>query len=144
MTTGLDIVKQFESCRLKAYLCPVGIPTIGWGHTKDVNLGDTCTQEQADVWLQEDWAESIKDVQRYIKVPLQQNQLQALASFVYNLGANAFAKSTLLKKVNVQDWEGAEKEFGRWVYGTVKGVKGILPGLVRRRLAESKLFAGKS
>lgn len=136
--TGLNIIKQFEGCKLKAYLCPAGIPTIGYGHTKDVKLGDTCTQEQAEKWLMDDYYIAEQQVKRLITVPLTANQLGALVSFVFNLGSGSLMGSTLRRKLNTGDYKGAALEFDKWVYS--KGQK--LNGLIARRKAEKELFNG--
>ena len=134
--TGLDIVKEAEGLRLSAYLCPAGIPTIGYGHTKGVKLGDTCTKEQAEKWLENDFFTAKRDVKAVVKVPLKENQLDALASFVFNLGVRKLIQSTLLKKLNAGDYNGAAAEFDKWVFaGKVK-----LNGLVKRRAKERELF----
>ena len=134
--TGLDIVKEAEGLRLSAYLCPAGIPTIGYGHTKGVKLGDTCTREQAEEWLENDFFMAKQDVKAVVKVPLKENQLDALASFVFNLGVRKLIQSTLLKKLNAGDYSGASAEFDKWVFaGKVK-----LNGLIKRRAKERKLF----
>jgi lysozyme len=135
---GLALIKVYESCRLKAYL-DTGkppVPTIGWGHTKGVKLGDKCTQAQADAWLVEDMASAERDIARLVTVPLEQHQFDALVSFVYNLGGTNFATSTLLRKVNARDYAGAAGQFGRWIYDD--GV--IQNGLVLRRADERSLF----
>ena len=134
--TGLDIVKEAEGLRLSAYLCPAGIPTIGYGHTKGVKLGDTCTKEQAEKWLENDFFTAKQEVKAVVKVPLKENQLDALASFVFNLGVRKLIQSTLLKKLNAGDYSGAAAEFDKWVFaGKVK-----LIGLIKRRAKERKLF----
>lgn len=134
--TGLDIVKEAEGLRLSAYLCPAGIPTIGYGHTKGVKLGDTCTKEQAEKWLENDFFTAKQEVKAVVKVPLRENQLDALASFVFNLGVRKLTQSTLLKKLNAGDYNGAAAEFDKWVFaGKVK-----LNGLVKRRAKERQLF----
>lgn len=134
--TGLDIVKEAEGLRLSAYLCPAGIPTIGYGHTKGVKLGDTCTKEQAEKWLENDFFTAKQEVKAVVKVPLRENQLDALASFVFNLGVRKLTQSTLLKKLNAGDYSGAAAEFDKWVFaGNVK-----LNGLIKRRAKERKLF----
>ena len=134
--TGLDIVKEAEGLRLSAYLCPAGIPTIGYGHTKGVKLGDTCTREQAEEWLEKDFFMAKQDVKAVVRVPLSENQLDALASFVFNLGVRKLTQSTLLKKLNAGDYSGAAAEFDKWVFaGKVK-----LNGLIKRRAKERKLF----
>jgi len=133
---GKSIVRKFEGCKLTAYLCPAGIPTIGYGHTHNVKLGDTCTQQQADEWLEDDFYMACNDVKAVVKVPLTDNQLDALGSFVFNLGVRKLIQSTLLKKLNSGDYQGAAQEFDKWVYvGKVK-----LKGLVIRRAAERKIF----
>lgn len=134
--TGLDIVKEAEGLRLSAYLCPAGIPTIGYGHTKGVKLGDTCTKEQAEKWLENDFFTAKQEVKAVVKVPLRENQLDALASFVFNLGVRKLIQSTLLKKLNAGDYNGAAAEFDKWVFaGKVK-----LNGLIKRRAKERQLF----
>lgn len=134
--TGQDIVKFYEGCRLEAYLCPAGIPTIGYGRTKNVKLGDRCTQQQAEVWLEDDFFKAKTEVRAVVKVPLTQNQLDALASFVFNLGVRKLTQSTLLKKLNAGDYKDAAAEFDKWVYANGKK----LNGLIKRRAAERKLF----
>jgi len=134
---GLDIIKLFESLRLKAYQDSVGVWTIGWGHTKGVKAGDTCTVSQADQYLRDDCADAEFDVKRLVKVPLNQNQFDALGSFTFNLGGPNLAKSTLLRKLNGADYVGAALEFPRW--NQAGGV--VLPGLVKRRAAEQTLFS---
>lgn len=134
--TGLEIVKFYEGLKLKAYLCPAGIPTIGYGHTKNVKLGDTCTEQEAEEWLDDDFFASVIDVKAVVKVPLTDNQLDALASFVFNLGVRKLIQSTLLKKLNSEDYTGAAQEFDKWVYAG----KTKLNGLIKRRASERKLF----
>ncbi len=134
--TGLDIVKLYEGLRLDAYLCPAGVPTIGYGHTKDVKLGDRCTQQQAEEWLEDDFFMAKTDVRAVVKVPITQNQLDALGSFVFNLGVRRLIQSTLLKKLNARDYSGAAAEFDKWVFAGGKK----LNGLVKRRAAEKQLF----
>lgn len=134
--TGLDIVKEAEGLRLSAYLCPAGIPTIGYGHTKGVKLGDTCTREQAEEWLENDFYMAKQDVKAVVRVPLRENQLDALASFVFNLGVRKLIQSTLLKKLNAGDYSGAAAEFDKWVFAD----KVKLNGLIKRRAKERQLF----
>lgn len=136
--TGMNIVKFYEGLRLQAYLCPAGVPTIGYGHTQNVKLGMTCNQKQAEEWLESDFFLAKRDVKAVVKVPLKENQLDALASFVFNLGVRKLIQSTLLKKLNAGDYSGAACEFDKWVFGG--GVK--LKGLVKRRAAERQLFEG--
>ena len=133
---GRALVRQFEDCRLQAYRCPAGIPTIGVGHTRGVKMGDRCTAQQADLWLTEDLAEAEADVAQVVKMALAQPQFDALVSFTFNLGGRALAESTLLILLNKGNAKAAAEQFDRWVYS--KGEK--LAGLVRRRAAEKALF----
>ena len=134
-----ELEKQYEGCRLMAYPDPGtgGVPwTIGYGHTKGVKQGDTCTQMQADAWLIEDIAWAVRAVSLAERVPLTDNEQEALVDFVFNVGATAFNASTLLRKLNAGDYEGASNEFARW---NLAGGK-VLSGLVKRRAAETALF----
>lgn len=133
---GIDLIKRFEGLRLRAYDDGVGIPTIGYGHTKGVKLGMTITEEQAVQFLREDLHSAERDIDRLVTVHLCQHQFDALASLVFNIGGTAFRDSTLLRKLNAGDYAGAAAQFERWVHGGGK----ILPGLVRRRAAEKALF----
>lgn len=138
---GIDLIKSFEGCRLKAYPDPGsadGHPwTIGWGTTRGVSEGMEITQEQADELLAEDVGAVAKQVNGLVKVAVNQNQFDALTSFAYNVGATALASSTLLRLLNKGAGEAAADEFPKWVHG---GNGETLPGLVRRRAAERSLF----
>ena len=134
---GKDLIKKYEGCKLEAYKCPAGIWTIGYGHTgQDVFEGKTITQQEADSLLSKDLTRFEKFLNRIIKVPINQNQFNALASFTYNLGMGALQNSTLLKKLNNNDFIGAANEFDRWVYANGKK----LEGLIKRRKEEKELF----
>ena len=109
----------------------IGTLTIGYGHTKGVKQGDTITKEQAKQFLYEDFEEHSRAL-RYIKVPLTENQKIALTSFAYNVGIYAFKNSTLVKKLNTGDYEGAANEFEKWIKGD--------SGLLTRRKKEKALF----
>ncbi|MCA0050650.1 glycoside hydrolase family protein [Mesorhizobium sp. B283B1A] len=137
---GRSLIKYFEGLRLDAYVDPVGVWTIGWGHTGNVTPGMTITLAQAEEYLTADLAECEADVANLIGAPINDDQVSALVSFVFNLGAGRLSSSTLRKKINARDYDGAAEEFPRWVYGTVNGKKTKLPGLVRRRAAEKELF----
>ena len=130
------LIREFEDCRLEAYRCPAGIPTIGVGHTKGVRMGDRCTLQQADAWLTEDLHDAEAAVSMLVKKPLTQSQFDALVSFTFNLGASRLGESTLLILLNRGNYTGAAAQFQRW--DKSKGV--TLPGLVRRRAAEAALF----
>lgn len=138
MRNGLSLIKQFEGCKLKAYKCPAGVWTIAYGRTTKVKSGDTCTQAQADAWLIEEYDHFEKGVLAMLKVETNANMLGALTSFAYNLGLGALKGSTLLRKHNAGDHDGAAKEFLKWN----KAGGRVLNGLVRRREAESALYAG--
>lgn len=144
---GLNLVKEFEGLHklgrdgmVYAYLDPVGVWTIGYGHTKGVRPGQAITKDQAEEFLKQDMDEFEKVVERYVKVPLNSNQFSALVSFTFNVGEGAFSGSTLRKLLNESKYSAAAEQFIRWVYGTVNGRKVQLPGLVRRRKAEQQLF----
>ncbi|MGR0187230.1 lysozyme [Azospirillum aestuarii] len=137
---ALALVRHFEGLYLKAYLCPAGVPTIGYGHTAGVRMGQTINGLQAEVFLRADMAEAVQDVDRLVTAPLTDRQRGALASFVFNLGAGALRDSTLLRLLNERDYDGAAGQFGRWVFATVNGKKVELEGLKKRRAAEMALF----
>lgn len=137
--TGLDIIKKFEGLKLEAYLCPAGIPTIGWGHTRGVKLGQKISAAQAGVFLDHDYQEAEDAVKRLVKVPLNGNQLGALTSFVFNLGEGRLMGSTLLRLLNQGEYRLAALEFDKWVYSDGKK----LNGLITRRKAERELFERK-
>ncbi|MCG5242446.1 lysozyme [Azospirillum doebereinerae] len=141
---AVDLVKHFEGLYLTAYRCPAGVPTIGYGHTAGVAMGETITDDQATALLSTDLTAAAAQVDKLVTAPLNEDQRGALASFVFNLGAGSLASSTLLKMVNAEDYAGAAGQFGRWVCATVNGVKTQLPGLVARRAAESALFQGQT
>ena len=133
---GLALIKEFEGLKLVAYLDSVGVPTIGYGHTKDVKIGVRCTQEEADAWLLEDLKDAETCVNGAVTVPLTQNEFDALVSFVFNFGCTKFRGSTLLRKLLDSDYDGAALEFRRWDRAGGQ----VLAGLTRRRAAEERLF----
>lgn len=147
--SGLQLTEQFEGCRLTAYQDSVGVWTIGYGHTgPDVYKGLTITQEQAEALLTKDIAKAAAAVNRLVTLDragdpdtdglpdLTQEEFDALVDFTFNLGAGNLASSTLLKKLNAGDIEGAAAEFPKWVHAGGK----VLAGLVKRRDAERALF----
>ena len=133
---NLDLIKEFEGCYLKAYLCPANVWTIGYGHTKTAKKGMVITHEEAERLLEQDVAWVKAAVTGAVKVPLTANQISALYSFVFNVGAGAFRSSTLLRKLNAGDYVGAQKQFRRWNKANGR----VLRGLTRRRAAEAWLF----
>lgn len=137
---GIDLIKQFEGCRLSAYKCPAGVWTIGYGHTYGVKAGQKISQKQADEFLKEDLKSFEAAVNKYVKVSLTQNQFDALVSFSFNVGSEALRTSTLLRLLNQGKYEEAAEQFDRWVFVSFKK----LDGLVRRRKAEKELFLDHS
>ena len=133
---GIALIKEFEGLRLKAYLCPGGVWTIGYGHTAGVKPGMLISKAQAEEYLKAD----LIAFERYLNglgLALNQNQFDALVSFIYNVGTGNFSNSTLLRKVRANPQENSiMDEFLRWVYSKGR----VLPGLQRRRLAEMKLY----
>lgn len=143
-SNGIKLISEFEGCYLEAYLCPAKVWTIGIGTTIypngiKVKDGDTCTLEQANEYLAHDMKEFEKTINNFVKVDLTQNQFDALVSLSYNIGSNAFKNSTLLKKLNNKDYQGAADQILVWNRGDGK----VLKGLVRRREAERALFLKK-
>jgi lysozyme len=132
---AVAIVKEFESCRLTAYLDDGGVPTIGWGHTEGVYIGMTCPQPQADVWLDLDMLTADKAINSHA-LRLTQNEFDGLVPFVYNVGAGNFASSTLLKLMQAGNMRAAAEQFLVW--DKIKGVASA--GLLRRRKVERELF----
>lgn len=133
---GVDIIKTFEGYRSRAYKDAVGVYTIGYGHTKGVKAGDVITKEKAEIYLREDLKDAENAVNKYVTVPLTQNQFDALVSFTFNLGAGNLKRSTLLKLLNQKQYSEASGQFSRWVYAGGKK----LNGLVTRRETEARLF----
>ena len=136
---GLLLIKSFEGLRLRAYQDAVGIWTIGYGTTRGVRPGMTISKEEAVKFLQEDLARFEKSINDAVKVPINDNQFSALASFTYNVGSGAFRSSTLLRLLNQGDIQGAADQFPRWN----KAGGRALAGLTRRRNAERLLFLGE-
>jgi lysozyme len=133
---GLSLVKSFESLRLNAYRDTGGVPTIGWGHTRGVKMGQTITEAQASDFLMDDLEEAEGAVIRFVSVPLNDNQFSALVSFAFNCGTEAFRRSTLRKKLNARDYAAVPGQLALWVHDNGKR----LNGLVRRRKAEADLW----
>jgi lysozyme len=133
---GIKLIQQFEGCVLFGYKDAVGVPTIGWGHTGGVYLGQRISQAQADDLLKNDLKKYENGVREAVRVPLNQNQFDALVSFAYNCGISALKTSTLCQKLNAKDYKGAAAEFDKWT----KAGGQVLNGLVKRRNAEQALF----
>ena len=138
---GLSIIKRFEGLQLKAYKCPAGKYTIGWGHIDKVKASSVATEEECEEFLRQDLQAVHTAIDRYVVVPLTQNQYDALASFVFNLGAGNFLKSTMLKKLNSGRYDEVPEQIMRWNKARVAGELRPLKGLTRRRAAEAALFS---
>ena len=136
---GVELVKRWEGLRLRAYLCPAGVPTIGYGHTKtvtarDVNRKRLITHDEAEALLRSD-LEAFEAVVN--KTPgLTQHQFDACVSLAFNIGASAFQRSTLRRLLLAGQHAAAAEQFGRWI--RAKGQ--VLPGLISRRADERRLF----
>jgi lysozyme len=113
--SGVQLTEKFEGCKLAAYQDQVGVWTIGYGHTRYVHPTDTCTQQQAEAW-----------------------EFDALVDFAFNLGCASLNGSTLLKKLNAGDFQGAAQEFEKWSHAGGQ----VVAGLLRRRQAEEAEFIG--
>ncbi|MFN1150344.1 lysozyme, partial [Serratia liquefaciens] len=133
---GLKLIQSFEGFREKAYLCPAGIWTIGYGHTKNLYPGQIISKNDATMRLLGDVSDAERIVRQNVSVQLSQHQFDALVSFVFNLGEGNFVQSTLLKRLNTGDYAGAASQLLRWN----KADGRELPGLTRRRRAEKELF----
>lgn len=140
----VELIKQFEGCKLKAYLCPAGKPTIGFGFTAGVKMGDTMTQAEAEVRLSEE-ADSYLEAALRLSPRLRNatpGQQAAVADFIYNVGEGGYRSSTLKRNIDVGDFNEAKHSIMMWVKATdpKTGKKVTLPGLVKRRKAESELL----
>jgi len=136
---GMALIKKFEGCELEAYLDAVNIPTIAFGRIKNVRMGDSCTKEQAEAWLEEEIQEYEGYINDMVEVELEQYQFDALCAWVYNLGPTNLRESTLLKVLNEKKYDEVPAQIRRWN----KAGGDVLGGLTRRREAESLLFQDK-
>lgn len=135
---GKNLIKEAEGLRLDAYKCPAGVPTIGWGHTKGVKMGQRITPAMAEDLLVEDIA-PIERLLNGLKINFRQEQFDALVSWIFNLGAGNFKSSTMYKHIlaDAKDEEITDSLI-KWTYSG----KQQLPGLMKRRVAEANLFLG--
>tara|TARA_R110000824_G_scaffold148809_1_gene318723 strand:+ start:108 stop:551 length:444 start_codon:yes stop_codon:yes gene_type:complete len=136
---GLSLIKKFEGCELEAYRDSVNVLTIGYGHTKNVQEGETITQEEAEKMLQEEMPEYEGYIENMVQASLSQCEFDALCSWVYNLGPTNLKESTLLKELNQANFDRVPDEIRRWN----KAGGEVLGGLKRRREAEALLFQAK-
>jgi lysozyme len=134
-----DFIARFEGFEATAYLCPAGVWTIGFGHTGDVQPGDVVDMEGALALLESDMTDAIECVDQFVDIDLDDGQVAALVSLVFNIGCGAFKGSTILKLLNANQLEAAAGQFKRWNKGGGKEIA----GLSRRRLAEEKMFRGE-
>ncbi len=139
--SGIELLKRFEGLELEAYQDIAGIWTIGYGHTgDDVRPGMRITEREAEALLRRDLRPREDAVDRHVTVPLNQNEFDALVSFVYNVGIEGFRRSTALRRLNNGDRVGAADALTWWNKATVGGVLRAVTGLTRRRAAEAALF----
>lgn len=131
------LIRRFEGLRLRAYLCPAGVPTIGYGSTgPDVKLGQACTVEEAENRMAGDAAVFLAGACAAVPTAQTAGRQAALADFAYNLGLTRLRASTLRKRALAGDWDGVRVELAKWVRGGGR----VLPGLVTRRRAEADLL----
>lgn len=138
---GLALIRCYEGFRAKAYRCPVGVLTIGYGHTSmagppEVRAGMVMSKRQAEEVLSADVAVFASEIARFIRPALTSNQFSALVSFAYNVGVGAFRKSSVLAAVNRNDFDSVPRRLNLWV----KAGGRVLSGLVKRRASEGQLF----
>lgn len=141
-TAGREIIQQWESCRLHAYRCPAGKITIGYGHTgPELSMGLTIDQERANLLLEKDLAIFEMGVTKALgSAPTTWNQFSAMVSLAFNIGVGAFRTSSVLRHHLAGNYQGAADSFRLFNKGTVHGRKEILPGLVKRREEERRLY----
>ena len=143
---GLKLIQEYEDFRAKAYLDIKGVPTIGFGTTyyqdgTKVQLGDICTRSQAEAWFVNDCKALDAFLDRNVtQKKLTQNQFDALASFIYNVGRSAFIGSTMYRLIKLGKMKEAADEFLRWDKVTINGKKVSSQGLLNRRKKERALF----
>lgn len=138
--TALVGIAGFESYQAVAYKDAVGVPTVGYGETKGVRMGQKTTPERALVQLLASANKHADDIKQCIAVPLYQHEFDAYVSLAYNIGANNFCRSTLVKKLNARDYPGACTEIRRWNRAGGK----VLPGLTKRREKEYRMCRGEA
>ncbi|MEM6614339.1 MAG: lysozyme [Cyanobacteria bacterium P01_C01_bin.72] len=145
---AVNLIKEFEGFKDHAYIDTDGTPVIGYGLSKingtPVKIGDRISPSQADAALDDHLQEIQQELAQVVNVELSEQQLSALASISFNVGVGAIKNSTLLRKINAQDYAGAANEFLRWDKANMRGRLVQLPGLSRRRAAERNLFLQNS
>lgn len=140
---GVEFIEDAEGFKATAYKDTGGVWTIGYGTThidgQPVEQGMTCTQQQAELWMEKDLAPVQTIINQSVKVKITQNMFDALCSFTYNLGGYAFSHSTMCTLINQCKFASAADQFNRWVYDNGR----VVPGLVSRRAREKAVFEGK-
>ena len=137
---GIDFIKEHEGFESMAYMDSAGVWTVGYGHTEDVHYVDVVSKEEAEEFLQQDLLPKERSVNTLVNVQLNQNQYDALVSFVFNIGETAFADSTCLLRLNEGDYEGAAEAMKWFNKITIDGNLVVSEGLENRRAAEALLF----
>ena len=140
---NIDAIKEHEALRLTAYLpTKDDVWTIGWGHTKTARQGMVITVAQAEALLRDDLAWVEDTIDALVKVPITQNQRDALGSLIFNIGRPNFSKSTVLRKLNAGDYRGAADAFLMWNKQRDRktGQMNVLRGLTKRREQERAMF----
>jgi lysozyme len=139
---GVAEIADSEGLRLKAYRCPAGVWTIGWGETDGVHPGDTCTKEQADRWLCDDIATRARTVKAMCTVEPGEHELAAMVSLAYNIGTEGLRRSTVLRQHNAGDRQAAARAFGLWdkARDPATGELRVLDGLTARRAREAAMY----
>jgi len=139
---GIDAIKKHEAFRAYPYQDIAGKWTIGWGHL--IKPGESFPRdisiEEADKILFSDARIAMDDVNRLVKVPLTQNQFNAMVSFAFNLGGGALGRSTLLREINAGDFSNIKRNFGMWNKAKINGVLTYSQGLANRRRDEAAVF----
>lgn len=140
-TAGLSLIKVSEGLKYVSYQDSAGIWTICYGHTgRDVGPNQRATQAQCDALLHNDIRAHVAGVKRCTTYPLTQHQQDAVVSLTFNIGVDAYCRSTMARKLNAGDIQGASNEFPKWNKTTIDGKKVALRGLTTRRLREQALF----
>jgi lysozyme len=137
-TQGVALIKKFEGCELEAYQCSANVWTIGYGHTRGVEEGDVISADKAEYILLEDLIEFEQYVDSLVTVSLNQDQFDALVAWTFNLGPKNLKESTMLLRLNDNQYDDVPAQMARWNRSNGE----VLEGLKRRRKAEGLLFQG--
>lgn len=141
---GINLLKFLEGEKFTVYFDAAAHKTVGVGHkvlpSDNLNYGDNITPLESEKYLRNDLSNAERSIRNNVLVPLNQNQFDALTSFIFNAGTGAFTNSTMLRKLNQYDYSGALAEFPRWKFVTINGIKQESPGLIKRRKYEQDLF----